>query len=207
MKKIIFICLFFIASGCTVFQPDTKNIIQPILLKQSELPPVPESLIRDSFEFYCEMLIDKKGDVETANILTGTGDAVWDSLAELSLLQWKYSPAIYGGHSIKLMVRRNVRVVFAEPKVLSLAEIQLDNLEQADSVYSALLSGADFTSFVFKYSTSSSRNRNGLLGDVNIKHFSKNISAALNQLTEGEFTKPLKYGEHYIIFKRLKLNN
>jgi len=42
---------------------------------------------------------------------------------------------------------------------------------------------------------------------VDVKHFSDKISLALSQLKEGEFTKPLSYGEHYVIFKRLKLNN
>jgi hypothetical protein len=205
MKKIIL--LFFIASGCTIFQPDKTNIIQPKLLKQSELPPVSENLLKDSFEFSCEMLIDKNGNVETAKILNGTTDAVWDSLAELSLLNWKYSPAIYNGHPIMLKIRINVRVVFSEPKVLSLAEIQLDNLAQADSVYRALLSGGDFTLLVLKYSTSNSRSRNGILGDVNVKQFSESIYSALKHLDEGEFTKPLIYGEHYKIFKRLKQNN
>ena len=207
MKKIIFICLFFIIPGCTVFQPVETTLIQPKLLKQSELPPLKESLFSNRFEFYCEMLVNANGDVERANLLTGSGDEVWDSLAALSLLDWKYSPAIYDGHPIKLMVRRKIKVIFVEPKVVSLAEIQLDNLLQADSVYTALLSGADFTTLVLKYSISPSREIKGYLGDVNIKHFSDNISIALSDLNEGEFTKPLRYGEHYIIFKRLNLYN
>ncbi|MDP2363034.1 MAG: peptidylprolyl isomerase [Ignavibacteria bacterium] len=207
MKNIIFICLFFITTGCTVFQPDETTLIQPKLLKQSELPPIRESIFKNSFDFFCEMLINTNGDVERAKLLTGTGDAIWDSLAVLSLLQWKYAPAIYDGKPIKLMVRRKILVVFAEPKMLSLAEIQLDNLVLADSVYSALLSGADFTSLVIKHSTSKTRDRKGLLGDVNVRHYSETINAALNQLDEGEFTKPLIYGEHYIIFIRLKHNN
>jgi len=207
MKKIIFICLFFIIPGCTVFQPVETTLIQPKLLKQSELPPLKESLFSNRFEFYCEMLVNANGDVERANLLTGSGDEVWDSLAALSLLDWKYSPAIYDGHPIKLMVRRKIKVIFVEPKVVSLAEIQLDNLLQADSVYTALLSGADFTTLVLKYSISPSREIKGYLGDVNIKHFSDNISIALSDLNEGEFTKPLRYGEHYIIFKRLSLYN
>ena len=207
MKKIIFICLFFITSGCTVFQPDESALIQPKLLRQSELPPLRESLLSNRFEFYCEMLISTNGDVERAKLLTGSGDETWDSLAALSLLDWKYTPAIYGGHPIKLMVRRKIKVVFVEPKVLSLSEIQLNNPSQADSVYQALISGADFTTLVLKYSISSTREKKGYLGDVNIKHFSDNISFALSELGEGEFTKPLRYGEHYIIFKRLNLYN
>ena len=207
MKKIIFICLFFITSGCTVFQPDETTLIQPKLLRQSELPALRESLFSNRFEFFCEMLINTNGEVERAKLLTGSGDETWDSLAVLSLLDWKYTPAIYGGHPIKLMVRRKIKVVFVEPKVLSLSEIQLNNLSQADSVYRALLAGADFTTLVLKYSISPTREIKGYLGDVNIKHFADNISLALSELDEGEFTKPLRYGENFIIFKRLKLYN
>ncbi len=207
MKKIIFICLFFIAPGCMVFQPDETTLIQPKLLRQSELPPLRESIFSNRFEFYCEMLVNINGDVERAKLLTGSGDETWDSLAALSLLDWKYTPAIYDGHPIKLMVRRKIKVIFVEPKVISLAEIQIDNLAQADSVYNALLSGADFTTLVLKYSISPTQKINGYLGEVNIKHFSESISVALSDLNEGEFTKPLSYGEHFIIFKRLKLYN
>lgn len=207
MNKIIFVCLFVITSGCTVFQPEETTLIQPKLLKQSELPPLREYLFSDRFEFYCEMLINTNGDVERAKLLTGSGDETWDSLAALSLLNWKYTPAIYDSHPIKLMVRRKIKVVFVEPKVISLAEIQIENLAQADSVYGALLNGADFTSLVLKYSISPTREKKGFLGDVNIKHFSENISVALSELKEGEFTKPLKYGEHFIIFRRSKIYN
>lgn len=207
MNKIFFICLFVITSGCTVFQPEETTLIQPKLLKQSELPPLRESITNNYFEFYCEMMIDTNGEVERAKILNGTNDPVWDSLAVLSLIEWKYTPAIYGGHPINLLVRRKIKVVFAEPRYISLAEIQCDNRENADTVYSALLNGIDFTSLVLTYSTSESKNNNGLIGDVNIKHFSDEISLAILQLNEGEFTKPLSYGNHFIIYKRLKLNN
>jgi parvulin-like peptidyl-prolyl isomerase len=207
MKKFIFICLFFLASGCTVFQPEESTLIQPTLLKQSELPSLRESTTNNYFEFYCEMMIDTNGNVLRARILNGTNDPVWDSLAVLSLLDWKYTPAIYGGHPINLLVRRKVKVVYAEPRYISLAEIQCDSREDADTVYSALLNGIDFTSLVLNYSTSSSKARNGLIGDVNVKYFSDDISLAISQLNEGEFTKPLSYGNHFIIYKRLKLNN
>jgi hypothetical protein len=89
MKKIILIYLFVIISSCTIFQTDESNLIQPKLLKQSDLPPLRESISTDYFEFYCEMQINSNGDVERAKILNGTGDTGWDSLAALSLLEWK----------------------------------------------------------------------------------------------------------------------
>ena len=207
MKKIFFVCLFFITSGCSVFQPEETSLIQPKLLMQSDLPPLRQSTFSNYFEFYCEMQINLHGDVERAKLLTSSGDAEWDSLAELSLLKWKYSPAIYDGHPIKLLISRKIRVVFAEPIIFSIAEIQLDNREEADSVYLSLLNGVDFTLLVQNYSTSDSKTRNGFIGNVNVKHFSEDISFELSQLKEGEFTRPINFGEHYIIFKRIKLNN
>lgn len=207
MKMHIFLCLLLITSGCTVFQPVETTLIQPKLLKQVELPPIRESIYNNYFEFYCEMLINANGDVERAKLLTGTDDGVWDSLAALSLLEWKYTPAIYDGHPIKLVIYRKIKVVFEDPRIYSLAEIQLQNNNQADSVYNALLNGADFTLLALKCSISESKILNGNLGNVNINHFSEDIRIALANLDEGEFTEPLVYGDHFVIYKRLSLNN
>ena len=83
MKKILFICLFVITSGCAVFQPEEKTtLIQPKLLKQSELPSLQQIIMNNNLELYCEMHITANGDVDRAKLLTGSGDELWDSLAE-----------------------------------------------------------------------------------------------------------------------------
>ena len=207
MKKIIFICLFFIISGCATFQPDESILIQPIVIEQAELPPISSQFINNNFEFYCEMVISCCGKVEKAKLLTSSGDPTWDSLAQISLMKWKYCPAIYEGHPIKLSVRRRIRVVFDNPRVYQLAEIQLQNYERADSVYRALLSGTDFCLLACSCSVSDSKISKGLLGNVNIKRYNEEIQNALANLDEGEFTKPLAYGYHFVIYKRLQLNN
>lgn len=207
MKKIIFIGLFFIISGCSIFQPEQSDLILPKLVEQSDLPPLNKSLVNKNLEFYCEMIISCRGKVERAKLLTSSGDAEWDSLAQLSLLKWKYIPAIFNGLPIKLAIKRKVIVVSEDPIIYSLAEIQLQNSMQADSVYNALLSGSDFALLALNCSISDSKIRKGNLGNVNIKHFSNEIRTALNNLDEGEFTEPLTYADHYVIYKRLKLNN
>ncbi len=204
MKKNIFIFLVFIIAGCSYFKPEESTVTQPKLLKQSALPTLTQSTFNDKYEFICEMLVNTNGDVERAKLLNSSGDETWDSLAVQSLLKWKYSPAMLKDHPIKMLVRSKIIVLFSQPIIISLAEIELKNLSQADSVYNALISGADFTELVLKYSISSSRNNKGFLGEVNVKLFSKNISTVLVELDEDEFTKPLGYGDHFIIFKRLK---
>lgn len=205
MKKIIFLSL--ILYSCSVFETQEPSLIQPKLIKQTELPPLKTSVFFKTFEFYCEMLVNTNGDVEKVKLLNSFGDAEWDSSAQIALMQWKYSPAIYDGHPIKLNIRRKIKVVFVEPIIIPLGEIELPDFQTADSVYKFLLMGNDFNFLASQYSISASKNKNGLLGQVNIRHYSKEISSILNELKEGEFTKPLAYGEHYIIFKRMKLNN
>jgi hypothetical protein len=181
--------------------------MQPKLVEQADLPPLRQSVYTNNMEFYCEMVISCCGKVERAKLLTSSGDLEWDSLAQLSLLKWKYTPAVYEGHPIKLSVRRKIRVVFEDPKVYSLAEIHLQNYYQADSVYKVLVNGTDFSLLALKCSISDSKILNGNLGNVNIKHFSEDIRIALANLNEGEFTEPLVYGDHYVIYKRQSLNN
>jgi hypothetical protein len=207
MKRLIFLFGFLIISGCSIFQPESPTVIQPKVLRQAPLPSISESIYTNNFQFYCEMLVNEKGDVERAKILTHTGDALWDSLATLSLLKWKFDPAIQNGIPVKILIRRRIQVKFEEPEMMSLAEILFKNYDQADSVYKALLNNADFNELVRKYSISPTRDRNGVIGSVEIRHYAKDISRALSKLKEGDFTKPLAYGEAYVIFKRLEYNN
>jgi TonB family protein len=203
MKKLIFILLLLLISGCSIFKPDEPVVIQPKLIKQYPLPALTQNIYKDNFEFFCEMMIDANGDVERVKLLSTSGDEIWDTLAVQSLLKWKYQPAIYDGSPIKMLVRTKITVVFTGALILSLAEIELDNYQLADSVYKELQRGKDFSELVSKFSISSSKNNKGMLGEVNIKLYAKNISNALSQLKPGEYTQPLNYGEHFIIFKRL----
>lgn len=207
MKKLMVLFLLILIPGCALFQPDDQTVIQPRLLKQAPLPYIPETIYSENFTFFCEMIVDEMGNVESAKLLTHSGDENWDSLAAISLLDWKFEPAELNGIPVKIMIRRRVEVKFESPEIIPLAEIVFNNFEQADSVYNLLLAGADFNKMVFIYSVSSSKKKNGMLGDVEIKHYIKSIANALSDLKENEFTRPLVYGDNFVIFKRLKHNN
>lgn len=204
MRKLIFLFCLLVFAGCSIFQPEETSIIQPKLLKQAVLPPIRQSTFSDRYEFYCQLVIDENGDVEKANLLTSSGDVTWDSLTAISLLAWKFSPAIIDGKPIRLTVRRKFIVVYQKPTIISLAEIQVKQVSLADSIYNALVNGTDFSMLALKYSISSSRELKGYLGVVDVKHYSKDICDVLAKLEEGEFTLPLKYGENFIILKRLR---
>ncbi|MEO8399634.1 MAG: peptidylprolyl isomerase, partial [Ignavibacteriaceae bacterium] len=94
-----------------------------------------------------------------------------------------------------------------DPEIQILKEIVFASKYEADSAFNLLNSGIDFDELVMKYSISSTKENKGLLGPINIQNYSKEISEKLSDLEEDEYTKPIPYGEHYIIFKRLKKNN
>ena len=203
MNKLYFLVLIVIFTSCSIFQPEESSTIQPKLIKQSALPPVKQSVFNDKYEFYCELVINKHGDVESAKVLKGSGDDSWDSLTSISLLDWKFSPAIMNGIPTKSTVRRKFIVMFEKPVLMSLAEIQVKDITLADSIYKALVSGANFSEMAGKHSLSPSRELKGYLGKIDLKHYSKDIFDILNKLDVGEFTKPLSYGDNFIIFIRL----
>ena len=97
-----------------------------------------------------------------------------------------------------------IKIQFSKPQMMNLAEIVIANLKQADSVYQALIAGADFNEMVSKYSISPSKVNGGMIGEINIQNYNKNISSVLSDLEIGKISKPIPYGKNYIIFKRLK---
>ncbi|OGU59048.1 MAG: hypothetical protein A2523_05050 [Ignavibacteria bacterium RIFOXYD12_FULL_36_8] len=107
------------------------------------------------------------------------------------------------GLPIKSIIRRKFIVMFEKPFLMSLAEIQVKDLASADSIYKALVNGADFSEMAVKHSLSSSRELKGYLGKIDVNHYSKHIFDILKKLDAGEFTEPLSYGDNFIIFMRL----
>ena len=204
MKKLTFLICLVLLAGCSSIQTERAFIKEPELLKQAALPLIPQSIYRENLELVSDILVTENGSVERASFIKSSGDKDWDALAIASILKWKFTPALYNGKPIKLLVRRKIRIQFTEPQIMNLAEIVFVNLKQADSAYEVLITGGDFNEIVSKYSISPSRINNGLLGEVNIQNYSKDISSVLSDLKEGQVSKPIPYGQNYIIFKRLK---
>lgn len=202
MKKILIPFCLILLTSCSIFKTGNDIVSEPKLLKQSSLPEVPRSLYNQDFEFYCELLIDEEGNVQRAKMLSSSGDKAWDSLATISLLDWKFTPALLNGTPIKKIIHNKINVVFVEPILISLSEILCSSIEEADSLYLALLNGSNFSKLAKKYSISTSKDIGGYLGKVDIQFYTKEIRQILNDLKVNEFTKPISYGSNYIIFKR-----
>ena len=199
--------LFFFSltyfAACSSTQ-QTTDLTLPELLYQHPLPAFPKPITAPHLRIDLEILVTENGTVRDVRLLNSSGSVAWDSAAATAIRQWKYSPARYREKPVRIWLHQTAIVKFSEPRYLSLAEIMCTTTEEADSAYMLLEQGSDFSEIVLRYSVTSSREKNGALGAVNILIYPEQIKNILAKLETERYTHPVKYGERYVIFKRLK---
>lgn len=180
-----------------------SDIIPPELLYQYPLPSFPQQLFAPTLRIPLEIHVEKDGSVSDVRIMKGSGDRDWDSSVVSTIRQWKYSPAHIGTTPVSIWVRQTAVVQFTDPQFVSLAEIVCKTAEDADSSFISISRGEEFSDIVKKYSVAESRHKMGVIGNVNIQIYPERIKKILASIKEDQFTKPLQFGDNYIIFKRL----
>ena len=204
MKPLVlfFILVFF--AGCSSSEQSTDFTL-PELLMQAPLPVFSERIRRGESQLRLDLkiLVAKDGSVRDVVFLNGSGTIAWDTIAAVAIRQWRYSPARYNNQPIQLWLRQTAIVRFAEPLYIFLAEIVCNTQEAADSAYNLLEHGSHFAEVTLLYSVVPSREKKGVLGEINIGLYTETIKRILADLEIEHYSKPVKYGSQYVIFKRL----
>ena len=78
-------------------------------------------------------------------------------------------------------------------------EILVPTKETAEECYKEILNGTDFDKVVAKYSIASSKETGGEVGWIDSKHYGKEITGVLRQLSAGEISVPLKTKKGYLL--------
>jgi TonB family protein len=203
MRLAIFLLCIVCLVGCSSMK-QTPDASAPQLLLKHPLPPVPESFSRLSFDLDIVLFILEDGSVSKARLLKGSDDASWDSLAVASIKQWRFTPARTGNQPFSTWFHLRTTVIYAKLQIMNLAEILCTTPEEADSVYEAIEQGHDFGELAMRYSVAPTREMKGILGEVNINMYPEDIFKSLEKLDINAYTKPIKYGDLYVIFKRLE---
>jgi hypothetical protein len=118
-------------------------------------------------------------------------------------MRWQFVPAHMNDKPISTWFHLRAPIRYKNPEFFTLAEIVCNEKEKIDSMYQELQQGQDFGELAEQYSVISSREKKGEIGDVNIYCYPEYIRKQISLLGPNKFTQPLKYGERYIIFKRL----
>jgi len=200
--SVIIICLG-ILSGCSSIQQATDNHA-PVLLVQYPFPAIPASICKPDYLLVADILVSEDGSVSDVKILNTSGIREWDEIAANTIKSWKYSPLKIEDKTYRCWVHQKMRVSIAQPVMLSLAAVLCSSYAQADSLYKHLINGYNFKEAAKDFDAVPAQGDQYELGDVDVYQYPDFIRHNLLNLSEGEFTKPLKYDDSYIIFQRIK---
>jgi TonB family protein len=189
--------------GCASFELPDASYSLPEVVYQSSLPPWPFHTDNVSLSLTFKVHVAADGTVSNALLETPSGSKEWDSLALAQVRNWRYSPALMNGQPTALWLRQTIMIHFDKPLYMTIAELTCAEREMADSVYALLVSGASFDSLARQFSVSDSRERGGVVGEMDLHTLPMRISKEVAALHRGEVTKPLKLGRQYVIYKRL----
>ena len=202
--SVILICLLFL-SGCSSIQQTTNNHA-PVLLVQHPFPSIPLSISQPDVLLAADILIREDGSVADVKLRRGSGIKEWDSIAVATIRKWEYSPMRVNNIPVACWVNQKMRVRIAEPVLYSLSALLFPSYEIADSFYTYLAEGRNFEEVANSVSQFPALGKYIEIGKVDIHQYSEFIRTSLTNLSKGEFTRPIKYDDHYIIFKRAQSN-
>ena len=190
--------------GCGPSSEISRDIEPPELISYVPLPPFHVVPGNRALRLRITMCVREDGTVEHARFVQSSGDPDWDSLAVRTITQWRYAPPLRNGVPTDVWVNQQIVVQFDEPILMSLLQLSSPNKSQADSLYALLQNGADFETLVKEFAGAFPNQRGGFLGTVDIRTCAPRIREALKELHEGDITRPLRSGDNYVIYKRLK---
>jgi len=183
--------LLFILAGCTVTREVEVPATQLELIDMTPLPPMQTPSFSGGTKLSVLLHVMKDGTVENVRILGPSGDGGWDSLAVQAIKQWRYAVPRREGVPIDIWFRQLVVVQIQEPIEMTIGELASSTMREADSLYASLEKGAVLDT-LFKRA----------LVTVNIMRYPQHVRETLRHLREDDYTRPLRLGEKYVIYKR-----
>jgi len=189
--------------GCGTPYEVARDIEPPELLSYAPLPPFAPLSSNRVLKLKVLICVKEDGTVEHARLVSSSGDASWDTLAERSIRQWRYAPPRRNGAPTDVWIRQTIVVKFDEPIPMSLWHLSAYSQAQADSLYALLIRGMDFEILVQQFA-GGLNDRGGFLGTVDIRTYVPRVRESLRDLHEGEYTGPIRVGDKYVIYKRVK---
>ena len=205
MRTPVILVCSAILCGCGTQSDATHPDDRPRPIGNIFLPVFPSTgIIRSNFVVRAH--ISPQGTVKEAELTPTSGNAMWDDLAAQAITQWHFTPAIQGGTPVAVWLRFPVSVRFVEPGPVTLSEIVCASSERADSLYAALVAGADFGDLARRFSESGSRVMDGYIGRIDIKKYPMSVQMNITAVSEGGITPPQLVGGNYVIFKRMSGN-
>jgi TonB family protein len=201
IRTVLFLTILL--AGCSAIPQTETPIKPPELVKSARLPPILSVVPGEGMRFNVKILVLKDGTVGDVKLLESSGDAEWDSLALHSIMKWQFVPARADGRPMDVWVRQPLVVQLRDPIIRVLDGLVSATEHEADSLYSLVEHGMDFDSLL-RQAVQVSGERGRALGAVDISVYAPPLRDELLRLREGEVSRPLRFGDGFILYKRLK---
>ena len=201
IRTVLFLTILL--AGCSAIPQTETPIKPPELVKSARLPPILSVVPGEGMRFNVKILVLKDGTVGDVRLLESSGDAEWDSLALHSIMKWQFVPARADGRPMDVWVRLPLVVQLRDPIIRVLDGLVSATEHEADSLYSLVEHGMDFDSLL-RQAVQVSGERGRALGAVDISVYAPPLRDELLRLREGEVSRPLRFGDGFILYKRLK---
>jgi TonB family protein len=200
--RLLSMLVLLLLTGCATTNVPTDRSIPQILLQQP-LPPLPDSFDGHHFDLNIALYVLEDGSVNRVVMRQASGNALWDSAAVETIKGWRFAPAHVDGKPIRTWYYLNSLVQYANPIYMTLVEVHCLTIEQADSVYRQLILGKHLADLETPCGIDTLRENSYPSIGINIYQYPKRIRNVLVKLDVNEFSRPIEYGNKYVIFQRL----
>ncbi len=203
MKRLI-LCTIVLFMGCASTQQADTPTNQPELISMAPLPKIVSAVPVEGLRLNVLMHIAEDGTVPEVKLLRSGGTLEWDSLAVQSIKKWQFTVPLRDGVPVSLWIRRDVIVQIQDRIVRNIGELVAATRREADSLYALIKDGLEFESLAGQVRGTLSGEPGGYLGAVDLAIFPQHVRKVLQRLGEDQITQPLRVGEKFVIFKRLR---
>jgi protein TonB len=200
-RTVLFLMVLF--AGCSAIEQTETPVQPPKLTRSAPLPPIVSVVPEAGMKFTVLIHVRRDGTVGDATLLKSSGHPDWDSLALHSILKWEFIPAQREGKPVEVWMRQPLVVQFLDPVMRTLAALVSATQQEADSLEALLDHGTGFDALL-RDAVQVRGERSGSLGAVDISFFVPHLRNELLRLGEGDVSRPLRVGNRFIIYKRLK---
>jgi hypothetical protein len=201
MKIIAVVTVLF--AGCTFISETQNPDVMPQLVYRTALPLVPPDWADSRPKLEVLFHVSKTGEVMDTRFVYPTGYDSWELTALGEMKQWRFTPARLGQDSVPVWIRVPITVRFTDPKILRLAQLVCVDQVCADSAYRLLEAGFQFESIVQELPAAGYGTYEKNVGETDIRVYSEEVQKELRKLKENGYTRPIRFGESFAIFKRL----
>jgi TonB family protein len=201
MRYVSTLCVLFIL-GCAPFKP-TIDHSTPQLLLQHPLPPLPSSFDKPVFDLNIAIFVLEDGSANRVLLRQGSGNPQWDTAAVETVKQWRFAPAYREQSPMRTWYYVHSRVRYATPIYMMLAEVDCMTIDQANSVYEQLTLGKQLADLETPCRIDTVREKYTHMNGVNIYQYPQHIRDVLVKLDINEYSRPVEFGNKYVIFQRL----